>query len=264
MALNEPDSTLPTEGLAAFRCQPATGAAPDPFAPLAASGINLHAVFDLAALPPGILASLGVDSAVLARQRQLILLGHLGRDFWAALQRRGMHGSDPVDQFVSECVADWMRTTLPGRAWHQVFPGPAPVGLQRLGALAGWHQASPFGVGVDAGWGSWFAYRAVLLADTALAPTPRREGASPCAACRDQPCVSACPAGALSAPSDLLSAGMGPGLRRCLEHRLRPDSSCQDRCHARNACPAGASHRYSDEQTAYHYLQSLHFIREHC
>lgn len=228
-----------------------------PFEPLVASGINLHAVFDLAGLPQDLQDSLGLDEGERGRYRQLILLGHLGRDFWAALQRRGMHGSDPVDGFVGECVAAWMAGPLAGHAWRQVFPGPARVGLQRLGALAGWHQPSPFWVGVDAEWGSWFAYRAVLLADTALPLTPRREAGSPCLGCAHQACVQACPPGAL--------AGEATGawrLQACLEHRRQPGSSCQDRCLARNACPVGEAYRYDDDQIAYHYLHSMQAIRK--
>lgn len=221
-------------------------------------GLNLQAVFDLADLPPELLATLGLDGAGRARFRQLILIGHLGRDFWAALQRRGMHGAHPVDQFVTERVAAWMADALPGHAWCQVFPGPAPVGLQRLGALAGWHHASPFWVGVDADWGSWFAYRAVLLLDTALPVTPRREAGSPCAGCVDKPCISACPAGALASEQT-----GGWRLHACLDWRKQPGSSCLDRCLARNACPVGERYRYADQQIAYHYLHSMRMIREH-
>ena len=57
-------------------------------APLAAQGLNLLHVFDLAALPSELAATLGPD-AVDGRFRQVILIGHLGRDFWNALQRRG-------------------------------------------------------------------------------------------------------------------------------------------------------------------------------
>ena len=238
-------------------CLPVAGGSSACFASLAASGLNLHAVFDLAELPPALLTTLCVDDKALARFRQLILIGHLGRDFWDALQRRGMHGTDPVDQFVAERVAAWMAEALPGHAWHQVFPGPVPVGLQRLGQLAGWHQASPFWVGVDAEWGSWFAYRAVLLTDTVLPVTPRREAGSPCDRCVDQPCIRACPAGALAS---------GPSgdwrLQACLDHRKQPGSSCLDRCLARQACPAGERYRYGDQQIAYHYLHSMRAIRE--
>lgn len=233
-------------------------AAADPvFAPLAAQGLNLHAVFALDALPPEVLATLALTDEERGRFRQLVLIGHRGRDFWAALQRRGMHGAHPMDQFVIERVAHWMAGPLQGHAWRQVFPGPQRVGLQRLGALAGWHHASPFWVGVDAQWGSWFAYRAVVLADTQLPLTPRREVPSPCGACADKPCISACPAGALDTEQT------GPWrLQACLEFRKQPASPCQDRCLARNACPVGPENRYTDAQIGYHYLHSMRAIRE--
>lgn len=234
----------------------------DVFASLTARGLTLHAVMNLADLPSDVRASVGVDEPT--PYRQLILIGHCGRAFWTALQRRGLHGSDPVDAFVTESVREWMGGPLAGHAWQQVFPGPRPLGLQRLGELAGWHHASPFRVGVDAEWGSWFAYRAVVLADTALPVTPRRDLPSPCLSCRDQPCVTACPAGALERVSPAGTAvGQGDEFRlsACIDHRLQSGSSCGDRCLARHACPVGDGWRYTEAQTAYHYLQSLPAIR---
>ncbi len=228
----------------------------DVFAFLAAQGLHLHAVFDLDQLPDDVVSTLGLSDGDRGRYTQLILIGHVGRDFWAALQRRGLHGSDPVDAFVGECVRTWMGSALQGHAWRQVFPGPHPVGLQKLGTLAGWHQPSLFWVGVDAEWGSWFAYRAVVLADTRLPVTPRRERASPCLTCANPPCINACPAGALD-PQGAASER----LHACLTHRLQPASACLDRCLARNACPVGGAHRYTEGQTAYHYLQSVPAIR---
>ncbi|MES2878349.1 MAG: hypothetical protein V4713_07990 [Pseudomonadota bacterium] len=227
------------------------------FASLAAQGLNLHAVFSLASLPPEVLDTLALTEDERERFRQLILIGHRGRDLWNTLQKRGMHGKHPIDEFVTERVAAWMAGPLQGHAWCQVFPGAHPVGLQRLGALAGWHHPSPFWVGVDAEWGSWFAYRAVVLADTQLALTPRREFPSPCDSCADKPCIAACPAGALA--SERTGSWR---LQTCLDFRKRPQSPCEDRCLARNACPVGAGHRYADEQVAYHYLQSLPVIRK--
>lgn len=227
------------------------------FASLATEGLNVHAVFSLKSLPPEVLATLALTDEERGRFRQLVLIGHRGRDFWTALQRRGMHGAHPVDQFVTERVAAWMDGPLQGHAWRQVFPGPHPVGLQRLGELAGWHHPSPFWVGVDSAWGSWFGYRAVVLADTHLALTPRRETPSPCDSCSNKPCIQACPAGALA--SERTGAWQ---LQACLDFRKQPASPCQDRCLARNTCPVGADHRYADSQIAYHYLHSMQVIRE--
>ena len=226
------------------------------FASLAAQGLNLNAVFSLESLPPEVLGTLGLTDDERSRFHQLILIGHRGRNLWTSLQQRGMHGAHPIDQFATERVAAWMAGPLQGHAWRQVFPGTHPVGLQRLGALAGWHHQSPFWVGVDAEWGSWFAYRAVVLADTHLALTPRRELASPCTSCTDKPCIQACPVGALA--SGRTGAWQ---LQTCLDFRKQPESPCQDRCLARNACPVGAEHRYTQEQVSYHYLQSMPMIR---
>lgn len=226
-------------------------------APLDEAGLNLQAVFSLGGLPADVLDTLGMTEQERGLYTQLILIGHLGRDCWASLQQRGMHGAHPLDSFVTERVRGWMDATWPEARWRQVFPGPHPVGLQRLGALAGWHHPSPFWVGVDAEWGSWFAYRAVLLADTSLPVTPRRTSATPCEACADKPCIAACPAGALA------SEQTGPWrLQTCLASRRQPDSPCADRCLARNACPVGEPYRYTDQQIAYHYLHSMRAIRE--
>lgn len=234
----------------------------DPFASLTAVGLNLHAVMDLSRLPSPVVATLGLTEAEKPRWRQLILLGNMGTSAWDALQARGMHGSDPLDTWVTERVTAWMQGPLAGHHWRLVFPGPTAVGLQALGQLAGWHHPSPFWVGVDAHWGSWFAYRAVVLADTDLPLTPRRELASPCLTCDGQPCVSACPAEALKRVDEGTVHGTAAGdLGACMSFRLRAASPCQDRCLARQACPVGEAHRYGEAQMAYHYLQSLPALR---
>ena len=203
---------------------------PSAFEFLTAQGLNLHAVFALESLPDEVLRTLGLTDDERSQFQQLILLGNQGRDFWTALQRRGMHGAHPVDQFVTECVTAWMNGPLQAHAWRQVFPGEHPVGLQRLGTLAGWHHVSPFWVGVDAVWGSWFAYRAVLLANTQLPLTAQRTTPPPCDSCASKPCIKACPASALA--SEQTGAWR---LQACLDFRKKPASPCQDRCLARNA-----------------------------
>lgn len=229
----------------------------DRWAELDAVGLNLHAVLDRAALPADVQAGFGLAPEVLARYPRVVLIGHGGRVFWEALTTRGLHGSDPVDTFVSEQMCNWLERQPGSPAWKLVFPGTAPVGLQALGAVAGWHHPSPFWVGVQAGWGSWFAYRAVALVAEPWPLTPPWRAASPCLTCAAQPCVSAC-------PPQALSGGWGPpgaGLPMCVDHRLGAGSSCADRCLARQACPVGTEHRYTDGQQAYHYLQSLPALR---
>ena len=164
-----------------------------------------------------------------------------------------MEGAHPIDEFSRSQVTAWLARHQSDVRYRFVFPGPTGVGLQRLGLLAGWHHPSPFMVGVNAAWGSWFAYRAVVLADTDLATTAPVSAPSPCLDCASRICVSQCPAGALNAGFDLSA---------CLAYRCQSDSACQDRCLARNSCPVGAAYRYSDAQISYHYGQSMAMVRK--
>lgn len=221
------------------------------FAPLDTAGLNLQAVFDLDALPAAMRGRL--DPA--RRYRQLILLGHGGRTLWEQLQATGMRAEHPIDDFCVVAVEAWFAEQLPGHAYVIAYPGELPVGLQALGKLAGWHHESPFRVGINAEWGSWFAYRALVLADTALSPTLPLTGESPCTICAAQPCIPACPAGAL--------AGGDFSLQKCITYRRQPDSRCRVTCVARTSCPVRPEHRYDDAQIAHSYSRSLAMIEAH-
>ncbi len=223
------------------------------FADLDAAGLNLQAVINVCALPADLRA--GLDVAPDAPYRQVLLVGHLGPDLWQQLQRLGMSGPDPIDDYSRACVQAWLARHCPGVRHAWLYPGNRPVALQRLGEWLGWQHASPFMVGVSASWGSWFAYRAVVLMDTDFPTTVVRKEASPCASCEARPCVGACPAAALE-PSF--------SLQRCVQYRQEASSLCREQCLARNRCPQGAQYRYSSEQTAYHYRQSLQAIVQWC
>lgn len=224
---------------------------PLPAAALDAAGLNRQHVFDLAALPAEVCATLG-DTAGCS---QLLLIGHGGRRLWECVQQSGIGGEHPIDDFTVATLQAWLAENLPGQAYRIVYPGEQPVGLQALGKLAGWHHASPFMVGVDAEWGSWYAYRAVVLADSRFLPNFPVDRSSPCLNCTDQPCIAACPAGAL--------AGVEFDLRACSRHRLQPESGCAHGCVARRACPVGRQHQYDDAQIEHSYSRSLAMLREY-
>lgn len=225
---------------------------PSPFAALDAAGLNLQAVFDLDRLPGDMVAPLRARLDPSCRYRQLILVGHLGRTLWTALQASGIRSQDPIDDFTVRTVRQWFSAQFPEHHGEIIYPGEVPVGLQALGKLAGWHHASPFMVGIDHKWGSWFAYRAVLLADTCLEPTPPRRGDAPCAACVDKPCIDACPGGALSDGRFALA--------KCTAYRRQVGSFCATTCLARLACPLGMEYRYCAEQIRHAYAASLKMI----
>ncbi|MFA7292128.1 MAG: hypothetical protein WC023_07745 [Rhodocyclaceae bacterium] len=218
------------------------------FSALNAAGLNLQVVFDLATLPDEMRRQLDPDS----RYRQLILIGHGGRALWERVQAAGLRSEHPIDEFTVNVVEAWISAQLPGVAHTIVYPGEGSVGLQALGKRAGWHHDSPFRVGVNAAWGSWFAYRAVVLVDAGLPITPRMVSDSPCVSCTAQPCVSACPADAL-AEGDF-------SLQKCIAYRKQPDSRCRVTCVARTACPVRPEHRYTDAQIAHSYSRSMAMI----
>lgn len=222
-----------------------------PAAFLADAGLNRQHVFALAALPPAVFAPLG-DTAGF---RQLILLGHGGRRLWACVQQAALASEHPIDDYCIAAVDRWFAQDLPTHRYRIVYPGDAPVGLQTLGRLAGWHHASPFMIGIDAEWGSWSAYRAVVLADTDFRPSPAVDRAHPCQGCAGRPCIAACPA-------DALADGRF-SLEKCSRYRLLPDSPCAHGCLARLACPLGAEHRYDEAQIRHSYERSLRMLRQY-
>ncbi|PIW50262.1 MAG: hypothetical protein COW18_03920 [Zetaproteobacteria bacterium CG12_big_fil_rev_8_21_14_0_65_54_13] len=228
------------------------GVHPNDSAILAHHGLNLQAVFDLCALPADLLAAIDTEQPV-AGYRQLLLFAHGGRDLWQAIADSGdLTGEHPIDRFSVDTVSRYFDEENPASRYRLLYPlQPGTLPLQQLGKLAGWHHASPFRIGVNARWGSWFAYRAAVLADTAFTPTLVMDGASPCDSCMEKPCIAACPV--------VSSAGEIP-LQACMDERLKPGSRCAMSCLARTACPVMAVARYEPEQIAYHYGRSLETI----
>jgi hypothetical protein len=218
------------------------------------AGLNRQHVFDLSQLPLELLAPVCVEQ----HERQLILFAHAGRRLWERVQAEmTLHSAHPIDEYSMRTVGDWMAQAAPGARFRFVYPRGLPpgqhVGLQSLGALAGWHHASPFMVGVDAQWGSWFAYRAAILTDTNLPASPRQDHGHPCLECDTKPCIRACPPRALDGGSMKAPA--------CHQHRLSENSSCALGCLARQACPVGAEHRYDPSQIRHSSAGSLAAIR---
>lgn len=217
------------------------------------AGLNRQHVFALDALPPETLATLG-DTAP---YRQLILLGHGGRLLWERVQAANPTGDHPIDDYTRNVVARWFAEALPGHRHRLLYPDNTPtqrpIGLQALGTLAGWHHPTPFMVGIDDEWGSWFAYRAALLADTDFLPFFQVDRRNPCSSCTAQPCVSACPAAAM--------ANGHFDLKRCLSYRQQPNSRCAATCLARLACPVGGEHRYDADQLRHSYGRSLAMLK---
>jgi len=232
---------------------PVTVRTPD-FSSLNEHGLNLQAVFDWAALQDAV-DSVSGQASEPAGYRQLLLIGHGGKQMWEALQASEFRDRpDPVDSFSLNVVQRWLAETCPDATYEIIYPAEGRlVPLQQLGALAGWHHASPFRIGINRKWGSWFAYRVALLIDSDWPITEAQTWGSPCEDCLEKPCITACPANAVEDASNML--------QRCINYRVEEGSQCAQLCLSRLACPVAVEHRYSREQIAYHYGQSLQTIR---
>jgi hypothetical protein len=229
-----------------------TESSPADFTALDDAGLNLQAVLDLDALPAEMLAELRRRHDPEHRYRQLILIGHAGKTLWNALKASGIHSENPIDEFSVKTVEQWFAAHFANRAHAVIYPGDTPVGLQALGKIAGWHHASPLMIGIQETWGTWYAYRVVVLAATGLQPTPVLKSASPCASCPDKTCIASCPANAMDGGTFVL--------KNCLGYRQQPSSLCKTTCVARVSCPVGSEHRYDDEQLRHTYSISLKMI----
>ena len=216
------------------------------------AGLNRQAIFNIDDLPADIAASIRANCKSTHPYRQLILIGHAGRKLWQCVQQSGIDSDDPIDDFTIETTRRWFAQCQQQNAYEFLYPGTSPIGLQRLGQLAGWHHATPFKVGIDPEWGTWFAYRALVVADTAFEPSKPLEGKSACESCDDKPCIAHCPGGALD--------GGQFDFGKCVDYRKQAGSRCRNTCVARVSCPVGSVHRYCDEQIHHSYSRSMQAI----
>lgn len=220
-------------------------------------GLNLFSALGSAGLPKAFHVAMQQAHIDMDRYPTLILIGHGGNAMWrqARAQDR-LQGADPIDSFSLFYVTRFINEYMDGCPHVVLYPGPIPIPLQQLGALAGWHHASPLGVGVNEQYGLWFGYRAAVLVQTKLAVDVAVRGDSPCVRCKDKPCVHTCPASALSTTNS-------PNVGVCVDFRLEHNSPCANQCLARSVCPAGEQYRYSDDQMRYFYRRSLASIRQY-
>ena len=242
------------------------------------AGLNMLAVMPASVLPETVSQAFSLNPAT----SSVLLIANQGPSMWQKLNRRaaesGIRTSDPVDDYVLDTVLEHGRAVLPDQHLSVLYPrtrldSSLPhVPLQKLGTVAGWHHASPMGIGIHPEFGLWFAYRALVCVDMVFTPgvcvsgrwSALRESGSQvvdntsesvCDTCETRACQSACPAGAVT-------FGQLPDMARCSTFRLSENSPCASQCLARNACPVGGQSRYESEQTAHHYSLSLASLRD--
>ncbi|MGB1257077.1 MAG: hypothetical protein ACPG51_14510 [Thiolinea sp.] len=209
---------------------------------LAEQGFVLATAVGVQQLPAGVwLSPAGICDGT------LLLTGHGGPLFWKKFKSSVPAAIDPVDHFSATVSEQLLQKYLPAVARRRLFPSlECPVNLMALGQAIGWHAPSPLGMGINADYGIWSAYRALWWLDAEIETAALPVAKPICSECVTQDCIQACPGNALE-------LNKLPDLQRCADLRLQPESVCAETCVARMACPFAAEQCYTSEQMAYHY-----------
>ena len=180
-----------------------------------------------------------------AGTRTLLMIGPKEPGFWPHLQAQPeWNGPDPVDRW-SRRVIGRVACDLGAKALFP-FGGPPYQPFYSWALRTGRVWDSPVKLLVHATQGLMVSFRGALaLAQTIPLPPPAIQ---PCAACA-KPCLTACPAGALT--------GAGYDVPLCHAHLSQAaGTDCMTRgCLVRSTCPAGAGYARMPSQSAYHMRQ---------
>lgn len=190
----------------------------------------------------------GVPVVQQAPARTVVLLGFTGREQWSTFATSTEFSDGlphPLDRWSQRVMSILARQF--GAAALYPFTGPPWWPFQRWAKRAERLYESPLGILMHADYGLWHAYRGALLLKDEIDIPPIRNWPNPCESCRTRPCLSACPAGALS--------GGRYAAETCREHLLadhHTNTCSTSGCLARYACPVAAEHRYSSAQASFH------------
>lgn len=180
-----------------------------------------------------------------AGTRTLLLLGPAEPGFWAHLTAQPEWGGpDPVDRW-SRRVIGRLACDLGAKALFP-FGGPPYHPFYAWALRTGRVWDSPVRLLVHAEQGLMVSFRGALALKEAVPVPPPL--AKPCDCC-PAPCLTACPAGALT--------GAGYDLPSCHGFLDRPEGAeCMTGgCLVRRACPVSQSYARLPEQSAYHMRQ---------
>ncbi len=217
---------------------------------LAKQGFNLRAVLDVAAFPCELAGAWRNAKVNAGPLEKLVLLGMGGSGLWKRIRQENYPETELFDSASEKAVLEVCSRFWGGAKPRLLYPGSAPIPLQKLGRWAGWASPSPLGMDISPRYGPWFAYRAAFLVDAPLEYTRTFTVNSPCDHCESKPCIQACPVGAVARDQTI-------AMDLCLPQRLADPQGCGVICRSRLACPVGEKWRYPKEQIRYHGSRSL-------
>jgi hypothetical protein len=178
----------------------------------------------------------------------LILFGPHEPGFWDHVTGEPEFSDDapdPIDRWSERVISD-LATRLQGLALFP-FGGPPYQPFQRWAVASGRAWVSPVGLLVHDHAGLMVSYRGGIALEDRIALPPA--GTRPCDTCTTQPCLAACPVGAIS------SQGYELGICHTYLDSKAGRSCLTGGCAVRVACPAGRAYARRPEQSAYHMRQ---------
>jgi len=175
----------------------------------------------------------------------MILLSPAEPGFWAYLQTQPEFcdsASDPLDRWSARVIGA-LASDLGGEA-HFPFTGPPYAPFIAWALRTGRASRSPVGMLVHDRAGLLISLRGAILLPSIL-ELPTTPAHSPCETCA-QPCLTACPVGALGPqPYDV------PACHDFLDSANGKDCLTQG-CQVRRACPVSQRHPRDPAQSAHH------------
>ena len=177
----------------------------------------------------------------------LILVGNVGSSLWDPFGESGFIGRSehPLDDWSREAVS----AVAEEFGAEPLFPfgGPPFLPFIRWALRADTVWPSVMGPLIHPQYGLWHAYRGALSFAERLDLPPRdAAGRRPCDECRERPCLSTCPVGAVRE-----GAFDAAGCAKWLTDRPRCECRAAG-CLARRACPIGREHAYEPRHAAFH------------
>jgi len=179
--------------------------------------------------------------------RPSVLIGNRGGAMWSAFRASVIYGGG-LDHWTN-AVIDPIAKAKNATAFYPFLSAKNPEThwpFQQWASAAIGLKSSPLGLLIDPQYGLWQAFRAVLVFDEIFDLPEMRAIEHPCDSCWVKPCLTTCPADAVSV--SLFD------VKKCRNHLASPsDITCMNKgCIARNACPVGREYAYCEEQQAFH------------